>query len=99
VRLLPNRLKVRDECAAPGDKWVALHLSPAVLVLERNTDRVDFIIGKCCVALRSRTEGANWVIEPYRYSPAYGWSEPAVCLRLRHTGTTIDWDLHIEELP
>lgn len=99
VRCLSNRVKVRDECAAPGDKWIALHLSPAVPVLERNTARVDLIIGKCCVALRSRTEGATWVVEPYRYSPAYGWAEPGVCLRLRHTGPTIDWDLHVEELP
>jgi hypothetical protein len=99
VRFLPNRLKVRDECAAPGDKWVALHLHPSVLVLERTSDRVDFIVGKCCVALRSRTDGATWVVEPYRYSSAYGWAEPAVCLRLRHTGLVIDWDLHVEELP
>jgi uncharacterized heparinase superfamily protein len=97
VQLLPSGMAVRDECAQVGERWAAFHLAPGVQVEQMTPSCVVLILGRYRVTLQSRTVGTKWDSEPYEYSPAYGWAEPAVRLRLCHRGPQLDWQVNIEE--
>jgi hypothetical protein len=97
IRVCASGFTVRDECDLPGDKWAAFHLAPHVQIERMDRGQVALFSDSFRVCLRSRTPGAEWIAEPYEYSPAYGWAEPAVRLRLCHGGSMLEWQAQIEE--
>jgi uncharacterized heparinase superfamily protein len=99
LRLRRNGLDATDVCHEPGARWLAFHLAPNVRVTALEGTEAHLLAGSWRVVLRSVADGAAWSMESYLYSPAYGWAEPAVCLRLHHGGPRIDWQLVIEEDP
>jgi Heparinase II/III-like protein/Heparinase II/III N-terminus len=97
VQLSPKGINVRDECGQLGERWAAFHLAPGVQVEQVNPSCVVLVQDRYRVILQSPTSGAQWHTEPYKYSPAYGWAEPALRLRLCHPGPLLDWQVNIEE--
>ncbi len=99
VGVSPGGFTVCDDCGLPGEKWAAFHLAPGIEALRMDSSCVELNVGRCRVRLKSQTTTAVWVVEPYEYSPAYGWAEPAKRLRLLHRGRQLEWQVDIEDRP
>ena len=90
LRITPQRVEGRDECAAAGTKRIYFHVAPGVKAM-RTGSGVKLTSGSRAVSISA--DRGRWSIEDAWYSPGYGVKERAVSCHLAFDDSVCHWSI------
>jgi hypothetical protein len=90
LRITPQRVEGRDECAAAGTKLLYFHLAPGIEAVPTDSG-VKLTFGRRAISLNA--DRGHWSLEDGWYSPGYGIKQPALSCHLAFEDTVCNWSV------